>query len=136
MKILPIGTVRTFRKTVTPDDLAHFEAGAVHNVYSTFALARDAEWSGRLLVLEMKEAGEEGIGTALSIEHLGPAFPGEEVFFQSTLIAINRNEVVSEFTVSVGDRAVAKGIQKQKVLPVEKISAAFAKTREGGASPV
>ena len=129
MKTLLIGTVRSFRKTVMENDLAHFEAGAVHNVYSTFALARDAEWSGRLLVLDMKEAGEEGIGTGLTIEHLGPAFPGEEVLFESTLTEINRTEVVSAFKASVGDRPVAQGIQKQKVLPVEKLNRLFEKAK-------
>lgn len=129
MKTLPIGTVRIFRKTVAAEDLAHFDAGAVHDVYSTFALARDAEWSGRLLVLEMKEEGEEGIGTGLSIEHLGPAFLDEEVVLESTLTEINRSEVVSEFTVSVDARPVARGTQRQKVLPKEKIQRAFEKAR-------
>ncbi len=129
MKTLPIGTARIFRKIVVADDLAHFEAGAVHDVYSTFALARDAEWSGRLLVLELKEDGEEGIGTGLTIEHLGPAFRGEEVVLESTLTEINRNEVVSEFTVSVDTRPVARGVQKQKILPKEKIQRAFERAR-------
>lgn len=135
MKTLPIGTKRIFRKIVTPDDLAHFDAGAVHDVYATFALARDAEWSGRLLVLEMKEEGEEGIGTGLTIEHQGPAFVGETVLFESTLIAINGPEVVSEFTASVAGRAVACGVQKQKILPKEKIQRAFEKARNSHPKP-
>ena len=59
------GDVKSFVHVVTEADTARFDSGEVHNVYSTFALARDAEWSGRLFVLEMKEEGEEGIGTAI-----------------------------------------------------------------------
>jgi predicted thioesterase len=57
------GDVKRYSKVVSIDELASFESGTVHEVYSTFALARDAEWSGRLFVLEMKEEDEEGIGT-------------------------------------------------------------------------
>ena len=49
------GDVKRYSKVVSIDELASFESGTVHEVYSTFALARDAEWSGRLFVLEMKD---------------------------------------------------------------------------------
>ncbi len=129
MKSLPIGSIRTYTKTVSPEDVARFETGMVHEVYSTFALARDAEWSGRLFVLEMKEDGEEGIGTALSVNHRSPAFPGEEVIFTSVLSEINGNEVVTNFTVEAGGREIAHGTQKQRVLAEEKIQKAFAAAR-------
>ncbi|RYD51299.1 MAG: hypothetical protein EOP52_09860 [Sphingobacteriales bacterium] len=129
MKQLPLGEIRVFRKVVGPDDLAQFESGTVHQVYSTFALARDAEWSGRLLVLDLKEAGEEGIGTGLSIEHRSPAFEGQEVVFESILIALSGNEVVTDFTAIVGDRLIARGQQKQKIIRQEKLDALFASLR-------
>ncbi len=129
MKLLPLGERRVFRKIVGPDDLAQFESGTVHQVYSTFALARDAEWSGRLLVLDLKEPGEEGIGTGLSIEHKSPALEGQEVLFESVLTSLSGNEVVTDFTATVGDRLIARGQQKQKIIRREKLDALFASLR-------
>jgi hypothetical protein len=45
------GAVQRFERVVREDDLARFDAGLVHPVYGTFALARDAEWVCRLFVL-------------------------------------------------------------------------------------
>jgi fluoroacetyl-CoA thioesterase len=88
------GNAKTFRHTVTEADIARFESGEVHQVYATFALARDAEWSGRLFVLEMKDHDEEGIGTGINTKHLSPALTGQEVMFTATLIEANKNEIV------------------------------------------
>lgn len=110
---------------VTGADKAEFESGEVHAVYSTFALSRDAEWSGRLFVLEMKEPDEEGIGTGLTITHHSPALVGQEVLFTATLTEVNRNEVVVDYTAHVGDRLVASGKTWQKILKREKIDRLF-----------
>lgn len=120
-----IGDVRTYSHTVTEADVARFDSGTVHPVYSTFALARDAEWSGRLFVLEMKEEDEEGIGTGLSIEHVSPVLLGSEVVFTATLMRIERNEVVNTFEAHAGERLIARGEQKQKVLKKAKLEALF-----------
>jgi len=119
------GDTKTFSHTVTEADIARFESGEVHAVYATFALGRDAEWSGRLFVLEMKEAGEEGIGTSLTVDHISPALVGQEVVFTATLIAVNGNEVVTGYEAAVGSRLIARGIQKQKILRKEKLDALF-----------
>ena len=120
-----IGDVKIFPHVVTVADTAKFESGEVHSVYSTFALARDAEWSGRLFVLEMKEDGEEGIGTGITVSHHAPALIGQEVVFSATLLAVNGNEVVSQYEAKVGDRLIASGEQKQKILPKEKLERLF-----------
>lgn len=53
MKNLPqIGESRVFRKTVTEADVAAFHGEVLHAVYSTFAMARDMEWSSRLFLLK------------------------------------------------------------------------------------
>ena len=67
--IFKLGDKIQFTKVIGLSDLAEFESGSVHKVYGTFALGRDAEWSSRLFVLEMKEDDEEGIGTFLNITH-------------------------------------------------------------------
>ena len=110
------GDKKQYYKKVKQDDVAAFDSGEVHPVYSTFALARDVEWAGRLFVLEMKEGDEEGIGTSLSIEHRAPAFVGEEVSIESSVLSINKNEIICKYEVYVGDRLVARGAQGQKIL--------------------
>lgn len=119
------GAIKSFIHTVSGDDSARFENGEVHAVYSTFALARDAEWSGRLFVLEMKEDDEEGIGTGITIRHLSPALIGEQVVFTSVLAEVNKNEIVTDFTARIGSRILAEGRQWQKILKKKKLAALF-----------
>ena len=115
------GDRKTFRKIITGADTAVFEAGKVHNVYATFALARDAEWAGRLFVLELKDEDEEGIGTFVSVKHLAPAKVGEEVLFESEIISIEGNKVSCNYRASVGDRLIAEGVQVQKILKKDRL---------------
>ncbi len=119
------GAVKTHTYTVTLEDIAKFESGTVHEVFSTFALAREAEWSGRLFVLEMKEAGEEGIGSGLNVTHISPAFVGQEVIFTATLAEVNKNEVVTDYKATVNDRVIAEGRQWQKIVNKEKLDRVF-----------
>lgn len=119
------GDTKVYRHTVTEADKAAFENGEVHAVYSTFALSRDAEWSGRLFVLKMKEDGEEGIGTGITVMHHSPALIGQEVVFTATLTEVNKNEVVVDYTAHVGERLVATGKTWQKILRKEKIDKLF-----------
>ncbi len=106
-------------------DLARFEQGLVHQVFSTFALAREAEWSGRLFVLEMKDEDEEGIGTSVTVEHLSPALLGQKVEFESELVSVQGNEVRTSYVARVGDREVARGTQGQKILKKSRLAALF-----------
>ena len=115
----------SFTHKVTTDDTARFESGEVHPVYGTFALAREAEWSGRLFVLEMKEEGEEGIGTSITVNHISPALVGQEVVFTATLKEVNRNEVITTYEAKVGDRIIATGLQGQKIIKKEKLERLF-----------
>ena len=120
-----IGDTKTFIHVVSEADTARFESGEVHSVYSTFALAREAEWSGRLFVLDMKEEGEEGIGTGITVKHSSPALIGSEVEFTAVLLEVNRNEVVTDYTAKVGKRLIAEGRQWQKILKREKLHSLF-----------
>jgi predicted thioesterase len=120
-----LGDTKTFIHVVSEADTARFESGEVHSVYSTFALAREAEWSGRLFVLEMKEDGEEGIGTGITVKHSSPALIGNEVEFIAVLTEINGNEIVTDYSAKVGDRTIAEGRQWQKILKKEKLDSLF-----------
>ncbi|GGK70707.1 thioesterase family protein [Rufibacter glacialis] len=112
---------KVYLKTVTEEDLARFETGLVHPVCSTFALAQAMEWASRLFVLEMKETDEEGIGTMLHIDHLGPAFVGEQLHIEATFDTLQGHELRCTLTVTVGPRLVATGQTGQKILKKEKI---------------
>jgi len=59
--IFSIGAIQHFERQVSINDIASFNDQAVHQVYATFALGRDAEWCCRLFVLEMIEDDEEGL---------------------------------------------------------------------------
>ena len=120
-----IGDSKTFTHIVTEEDVARFDSGQVHPVYSTFALARDAEWSGRLFVLEMKEEDEEGIGTGITVVHHSPALMGQEVVFAAVLTGVERNEVITSYEAKVNGRLIASGGQRQKILKKEKLEGIF-----------
>jgi len=112
-------------KVVESSDAAAFDGGEVHPVYSTFALGRDAEWTCRLFVIEMKENDEEGIGTYLNIEHVSPALCGAIVNFEATLVSVANNSVICLFEAKVRERLIAKGETGQKILKKDKIESIF-----------
>lgn len=121
------GDKQEFVRVIRSEDIAQFDSGTVHPVYATFALARDAEWSGRLFVLAMKEDHEEGIGTLLEIQHVSPAFVGQTVRFEACFIEVTaKGEIINSFEAFVGDRLIARGKQGQRILPKEKIERLFA----------
>ena len=120
------GDKKTYTHRVVESDLAHFETGTVHRLYSTFAIARDAEWDTRLFVLEMKESDEEGIGTFVHVDHHSPAFPGEEILFVAEVESISGNEIICKFVASAGERKIASGKTGQKILKREKLERIFA----------
>jgi fluoroacetyl-CoA thioesterase len=124
-QIFKPGDVKVYERIVEENDLATFESGNVHPVCATFALARDIEWASRLFVLEMKENDEEGIGTMLAIEHKSPAFPGERIRIQAVVSTLEKNELICNYTVNVGERLIAVGQTGQKVLKKEKIMKVF-----------
>jgi len=119
------GDQKIFKRVVTEQDVARFQNAGVHDVYSTFAIARDAEWCGRLFVLEIKDEDEEGIGTFISVSHLSPALIGEEVIFTSTLHFLSGNEIKTTFEAKVNERLIAVGEQKQKILKKDKLEKTF-----------
>lgn len=124
------GDNKIYKKTVTQADMAAFHGEVVHEVCSTFSLAREMEYSSRLFVLEMKDEQEEGIGTFLKVNHKSPAFVGEELNIQATVKEISGNEVICSIEVKAGKRTIATGETGQKILLREKLSHYFAQLKE------
>lgn len=132
------GAVKIHTYTVAVADFADFGpdgGGLVHPVLSTFALAREMEWAGRLFVLEMKAADEEGIGTALSIAHHAPAFAGETLVIRATFEAWDGAALRCAVEARVGERLVATGHTGQRIVARAKLAARFAALQAGAAAP-
>lgn len=124
-QIFKPGDKKVYVKTVTEADVAAFHGEVLHRVYSTFALARDFEWSSRLFFLEMKEANEEGVGTFLTIEHKSPARVGEVVEITATVESVRNHELICQIEACCGNRLIAVGKTGQKMLPLEKVNQLF-----------
>lgn len=125
----PPGAVKMHHHTVGPADLADFgpaAGGPVHPVLSTFALAREMEWTARLFVLEMTAADEEGIGTELAIRHHAPAFAGETLALTATFVALDGADLRCAVEARVGPRLVATGHTGQRLVARARLAARFA----------
>ncbi|MDC0579866.1 hypothetical protein OAP11_03800 [Bacteroidia bacterium] len=120
-QLFKYGDTKEFYTTVSKKDLAKFNGVEVHPYYSTFALARDAEWSSRLFVLDMKEVDEEGIGTFVNVQHISPAKIGDEVRFIATIKSVIHNEIVCTITAKVNGRLIAKVETGQKILNADEL---------------
>lgn len=125
--IFNIGDKKKYTTVVAESDQAIFHGEVLHPVCSTFALGRDMEWSSRLFFIDMKEEDEEGVGTFLSINHHSPAFVGEELSITATVAKIERNELICDIEVSVGERLIASGQTGQKMLKKDKLKLVFTK---------
>ncbi|HPH47602.1 MAG TPA: hypothetical protein PLJ60_16755 [Chryseolinea sp.] len=123
--IFASGDKKEYTHIVQQADVAAFGGDVVHEVYATFALARDAEWTTRQFVLDMREEDEEGIGTFLSIEHKSPAFVGEEINYSAHVLQINGHELICLYEAKVGARIIATGKTGQKILKKDKIKSLF-----------
>jgi len=124
------GDEKEYRVVVSENDIASFHGEQVHPVCSTFTLAREIEWSTRLFVLEVIEPEEEGIGTMINIEHLGPAYVGEQLHIISRVRSFIENELICDYTVKVGDRTIARGETGQKIIKKETIKRIFTGGRD------
>src|SRR5882762_1199727 len=123
--IFKSGDQKSFKRIVLESDCAIFNGELLHRVCSTFALARDFEWSSRLFFLEMKEDDEEGVGTFLSIDHKSPAFVGEQILFTATVLKIRDNELTCSIEAKIGARTIAVGTTGQKMFKKEKLKQIF-----------
>jgi fluoroacetyl-CoA thioesterase len=119
------GDKKVYTRKIDAADQAIFHNELLHPVYSTFAIARDFEWSSRLFFLEMKDADEEGVGTFLQVDHKGPAFVGETVVITATVERVTGMELICDIEARVSDRLIAIGKTGQKMLKKERLAAVF-----------
>jgi fluoroacetyl-CoA thioesterase len=116
---------KIYKTIIKEGDQAAFHGEVLHAVCSTFALARDFEWSSRLFFIDMLEGDEEGVGTSLTIDHRSPAFVGEELSVTATFESLVGNELICSIEAKVGERVIAFGKTGQKMLKKEKLKKIF-----------
>ena len=119
------GDTKVYQTIVKHEDQAAFHGQVLHAVCSTFALARDMEWSSRLFFIDMKDDDEEGVGTFLEITHRSPAFVGETLTLTATVKSLTGNELLCDIEVRCGDRIIAYGKTGQRMLKKDKMNAIF-----------
>ncbi|CAN5554241.1 thioesterase family protein [soil metagenome] len=125
MPLLKPGDTKIYEKEVLPGDLASFHNKLVHEVYSTFALARDMEWASRLLILDILKEGEEGIGMGLQVKHINPAFLGQKIIIEAVVKKFRNNILNCEVTVRFGNKIIATGFTQQKIIDKNKLNELF-----------
>ena len=110
MRAPEIGHQETLEVLVTPDMTVRFaELGELHPVYATYELARHFEEVGRKLLLPFLEEGEDGVGTALGVEHLRSALPGMRVRLTATVQRVEgrRLSVTVEAVSELGRKQIS-----------------------------
>jgi fluoroacetyl-CoA thioesterase len=130
--IFSIGDRKSYSTIVQSSDQATFHGQLVHPVCSTFALAREMEWSSRLFFIDMMEEDEEGVGTFLDIQHRSPAFVGEALIITATIGSIVGNELMCNIEVKSGERIIALGKTGQRMLKKDKLIVIFTPPNEQG----
>ena len=94
--------------------------GEEGRVYGTPFLVRDIEQTCRELLLEHGDAGEDSVGTEISIKHLAPTLVGMSVEIKVTVNAVEGRKV--SFDVSAKDEIepICSGTHGRFVVDVSK----------------
>ena len=116
------GETKTHSFKVNDEDKAKFNSQEVHPVCATFTLAREMEWSSRLFVIDLLEEGEEGIGTALEIQHLSPALVGDMLNLVAMWEEQHDDIIFCSIEVKCGGRLIAIGKTQQKIVNKERFN--------------
>lgn len=127
MRAIPAGHAVELDVLVTDAMTVRFdELGPLHPVYATYEIARHFEEAGRKLLLPFLEDGEEGIGSALYVEHRASALPGMHVRVTATAGRVEgrRLFVVVQAMSELGD-LIATGSTTQYVTSAERLHGGF-----------
>ncbi len=126
MKPIPEGTAAVLRVTVTDDMTVRFgELGALHPVYATYVMAQHFEEAGRKLLLPHLEPGENGLGSALSVNHTASALPGMTVTVTATLERVEGRRIHCRLRAETDFGEIGTGTTTQVVLPQSRIDETF-----------
>src|SRR5438874_5814195 len=68
-------------------------------VYATPRMVSDVEYACRELLLEHLDAGEDSVGTHISIDHLAATPLGLEATIEAQIVEIDRRKIVFSFSL-------------------------------------
>ena len=133
MRPIPVGATAVLEVVVTDDMTVDFtELGRVHPVYATYTMARHFEEAGRKLLLRHLDPDEDGLGRAVTVEHLAPSWVGDRLTVEARCVEVLGNRVTCECTASDGDGSeVGRGTTVQVVLPRDRLDAAIGTQARG-----
>jgi predicted thioesterase len=120
---IPVGSAAVLEIVVTPELTVHFEElGSVHPVYATYNMAKHFEEAGRKLLLRHLDAGEDGLGRSVTVEHLAPSWVGDRLTIEARCVEVRGNRITCECTATDGDgRQVGRGSTVQVALPTTEL---------------
>jgi len=111
------GVSRFVEFVVDPSMRPIFDGVAVHDVCSTWTLAHYMELAGRRVLTDFLEPHEEGVGSYVSVEHVGPAALGRTVRVTATATQVTDRRLECDVVAAVADRVVATGKTTQNIFP-------------------
>jgi fluoroacetyl-CoA thioesterase len=113
------GVSKTARIEIDRDRTIDF-MGEEGRVYGTPYLVRDIEMTCRNLLLEHCDAGEDSVGTEVSIKHLAPTLLGMTVEIKATIAAVDGRKVVFEVSANDGIDQICSGTHGRFVVDTAK----------------
>ena len=94
--------------------------GEEGRVYGTPYLVRDIEQTCRQLLLDHGDAGEDSVGTDVSIKHLAPTLLGMNAEITVTVSAVEGRKVVFEISAKDDIDQICSGTHGRFVVDVAK----------------
>lgn len=120
MKRIEIGATAARRIAIDRARTIDF-LGENLRVYATPELVRDVEATCRDLLLGYADAGEDSVGTGISLSHCGATLLGMNVEITATVAAVEGRKV-SFVTVARDDaEEISRGEHSRYVIEVEKL---------------
>src|SRR2546430_5352485 len=89
-------------------------------VYATPRMVSDVEYTCRDFLLQHLDAGEDSVGTHVSIDHLAATPLGLQVTIQISVEQIDRRKVVFRFSVRDPIEEVGRGTHERFVVETSK----------------
>ena len=104
-------------------------------VYATPRMVGDVEYTCRDFLLQHLDAGEDSVGTHVSIDHLAATPLGLKVTIEVRIAEVDRRKVTFEFTVADTLEQVGRGRHVRFVVETAKSRERLAAKRAKAGSP-
>lgn len=91
-------------------------------VLSTPSMIQLIEQTCLVTAQEHLDDGESSVGTHVDVSHTGPAFPGEEVTVDVTLVAIRKRRLEFEVEVRSPRGVISAGRHERAVIDLERFA--------------